>query len=150
LLRLRHLQFENGVLEVYSQDDVNFVKQCDDFQSGNIQELSINEPNDVQPTQPIEGQARVGMRSSADPSDLPDENAQPERIENELEIPIAPDPAKDLPESAFPEAQWPQDEEKAAPAIPENSVLAKPGGWYEYQGKNYRKADLPEEARRLI
>lgn len=29
-------------------------------------------------------------------------------------------------------------------------VIAKPGGWYEYQGKNYRRAGLPESVRDLV
>lgn len=32
----------------------------------------------------------------------------------------------------------------------DNSVLVLGGGWYEHQGKKYRKADLPEGVRNLV
>jgi len=127
-LRVRDLQFSNGVLEVFSLKDAELIRGCDDYRGGAIRELTPGEPNDVEPVQQG-NRARIGMRSASDPSTLPDEN----------EPSVVPEPETDTPDSAFPEAKWPQD-----------SVLAKPGGWYEYQGKNYRKADLPDAAKRLI
>jgi len=123
-LSIQHLQFDNGVLTVYSEADAKLVRQADDSENGNITELDLKEPNNVEPIQ-LEGRARVGMRSSA--TDL-------DALPNENEPSGAPDPATDTPEVVW----------------PENSVLAKPGGWYVYQGKNYRKAQLPEAARRLV
>jgi len=134
-MRIRHLQFDNSVLEVTSERDKALVEGADGFGIF-VFPLELNTAYDIKPENPT-GQARMGMRSASNPADLPQEGAEPETREVEF------------PESVFPKTEWPQDGEPEK--VPEdNSVLVKAGGWYEYQGKNYRKADLPDDIQRLL
>ena len=135
-LRIRELQFKNSVLTVFSEEDADLVRSNDTY-GQYIEELEVGFEYDLAPEFESEGEARQGLRSAGDPREL---------------RPEAPDPVNDSPESIFPEVQWPQDNAQADPeeVLGEPSVLAKPGGWYEYNGKNYRKADLPAEVRDLV
>jgi hypothetical protein len=135
-LRIRDVQFDNSVLEVYTEADAELVREADGF-GQYIEELEVGVRHDIQPENPV-GRARAGMRSAGDPDELPQENDAP------------PNPATEIPEIVFPETQWPQDADVSPEDVVGPSVLAKPGGWFEYEGKNYRKADLPPEARDLV
>jgi hypothetical protein len=129
-LRIRDLQFDDGVLEVSTEEDATLVRGADGF-GVFIQELDLNKSYDVQP-ETSEGRARTGMRSAGDPSELPQEDQ-----------PQSSDPAEAA--SVFPEPNWPQDK---TPDI--SDVVVKAGGWYEYEGKNCRKSDLPESLQKLL
>jgi len=127
LLRIRHLQFDNGVLSVYSVSDAELVRDVDDF-GVFVVELEVGEAHKVQPEKPpSEGVARQGMRSAGDPRELPQEQD-------------TPDPETDSPKERFVEMSVPVPDE----------VIVKQGGWYEYQGKNYRKAALPAKVQLLV
>jgi hypothetical protein len=125
-LRIRELQFDNSVLEVFTEEDAELVRHADGF-GLHIEELELGVEYDIEPENPS-SQARTGMRSAGDPLELPQEK----------------------PDSVFPEPDWPQDADANPEEVLGPSVLAKPGGWYEYEGRNYRKADLPAEVRDLV
>jgi hypothetical protein len=78
--------------------------------------------------------------TSSQPADLPQEGVPSEPETREVAFP----------ESAFPEPKWPQDDEPEKELSKDNSVLVKAGGWYEYQGKNLRKAQLPPDIQKLL
>ena len=58
-----------------------------------------------------------------------------------------PKPAvKDEPALNEPEKDIPDEPPPKPPSDPDNYAVKRKGGWYEYQGKSYRFADLPDSA----
>lgn len=141
-LRIRDLKFNAGVLLVYSEGDAELVRGTGSF-GIEIAEVPIDTTAHVD-LKPTGGVARTGMQTSASseaPIDksrvTPEEAPAPEGV-----LPIA---------SAGDSGEPPRPTDgPVAPEPEDDSVTAKPGGWYEYKGKNYRKAALPPEVRDLV
>jgi hypothetical protein len=133
-LRVGPFRFVNGLLEVETEEDAKIVMNADDWYAGHIKQLESSEDH-VAPRETTV--ARQGMRGTV-PTEKQSEGL-PEA--SEPVFPAAPPVwPKESSESVDPEEVFGE----------EPTVLVKPGGWYEYEGKSYRKADLPADIQKLV
>jgi hypothetical protein len=140
-MRVGEFKFKNGLLQVESEEDAEKIRRADDYYTGHIVELESAADAEAPRESTV---ARQGMKGTA----LNDKQA-----EEPGEVPEPPQ----APPQERPQAPWPQDAEPVDPSevfdeddATDTDVIIKPGGWYEYGGKSYRKADLPPDVKKLV